>query len=123
MTPGTTLRPATGADESTDPKRSSGFFVVWFPWVLLATTLAATALLAMNARKDAEIKAQAAFEHRATELQEAIAKRMQTYEEILRGVLGLFVASSDVQQEQWKRYIKALDLGNQFPGMLTIGYA
>jgi PAS domain S-box-containing protein len=124
MTPSTTLHPAVPAvDEKTEARSPGGFFMLWFPWVLLATTLAATVLLALSAQGDAEVKARAVFERRATALQESISERMRAYQQILRGVTGLFNATDKVGLDQWTGYINTLDLGHQLPGMLTVGYA
>lgn len=53
----------------------------------------------------------------------AINLRMQSYEQILRGGVGLFSASIDVNREAWRRYVNSLRVNEAYPGIQGIGYA
>lgn len=51
-----------------------------------------------------------------------IVNRLNIYEQILRGAVGLFKASESVTREEWKRYIQQYDLQNSYPGIKGVGY-
>ena len=53
----------------------------------------------------------------------AITLRMKSYEQILRGGMGLFAASIDVSRENWRRYVTTLRMEEAYPGIQGIGYA
>ena len=53
----------------------------------------------------------------------AINSRMHSYEQILRGGVGLFSASIDVSREEWQRYVTSLRVSEAYPGIQGIGYA
>ncbi|MEO5862802.1 MAG: CHASE domain-containing protein [Burkholderiales bacterium] len=48
---------------------------------------------------------------------------MQSYEQILRGGVGLFAASIDVNRSQWRRYVNSLQVKEAYPGVKGIGFA
>ena len=50
-------------------------------------------------------------------------KRMNTYEQVLLGGIGLFAASDTVTREEWKIYVENLLINKNFPGILGIGYS
>lgn len=52
----------------------------------------------------------------------AINLRMRSYEQILRGGVGLFSAKIDVSREDWRRYVSALQVSEAYPGVQGIGY-
>ncbi len=53
----------------------------------------------------------------------AIAGRMRTYEQVLRGGVGLFEASASVSREAWREYVAEVDLRQHYPGIQGMGYA
>ena len=72
-------------------------------------------------RADEELSTR--FEFRAGRFLDAISRRMADYEQVLRGGVGLFAASSSVRREDWRVYVEQLDLEEVFPGILALGYA
>lgn len=52
-----------------------------------------------------------------------IVNRLTVYEQILKGVNGLFEVSEPVNQESLRRFIKQYDIQNSYPGIQSIGYA
>jgi signal transduction histidine kinase len=52
-----------------------------------------------------------------------IRQQLVQQEQVLRGVVGLFDASSNVDREEFGAYIKSLNLQDRYPGLLAIGYA
>ncbi len=52
-----------------------------------------------------------------------VEQRMASYEQMLRGVRGLFDASDDVTRQDFDRYVELLQTGADFAGLRTIGHA
>ena len=52
-------------------------------------------------RRQEAARLDAAFATQANRMHEGLAGRIRTCDEILRGALGLFVASDDVSRQEW----------------------
>ncbi len=61
------------------------------------------------------------FEVGVREVAQRIEQRMATYEQVLRGAQGLFVASEAVSQDDFQRYVNSLQLQTRYPGIQGIG--
>ena len=61
-------------------------------------------------------------EHRASGVSDAVLKRMQSYELVLRGGVGLFAASENVERAQWRDYVASLKIQEQYPGIQGISF-
>lgn len=70
---------------------------------------------------DRRAKEQFVFRSQRTEL--AIRSQLLAYEYMLRGGIGLFMASGDVSREEWKVYIKSLSFTQHYPGVQGIGFS
>ena len=91
---------------------------------IAAILVSASAYWAWNfaeLRADEEVKTR--FEFRAGRFLDSISRRMVDYEQVLRGGVGLFAASSSVRRQDWRAYVDQLDLEEVFPGILALGYA
>jgi PAS domain S-box-containing protein len=62
------------------------------------------------------------FARTADEIAKAVTDRVEQYERALRGATALFAASSKVERGDWRAYVAALDLGQQFPGVQALGF-
>lgn len=62
------------------------------------------------------------FEVQAEAAKIAIEKRMKDYIQILKGVQALFNISDSVNREEWKAYVKNLNVDENYPGIQGIGY-
>ena len=92
-------------------------------WIVLLLTLLVT-LLAWKNTQEALIQAQQVqLENRASEVSDAILKRIQAYEHVLRGGVGLFVASESVTRTAWRDYVASLRIQEQYPGIQGIGFS
>ncbi len=49
--------------------------------------------------------------------------RIKTYEEIMRGASGLFIASDNVTADEWKTYVETFNIKDRYSGVQGIGYA
>ncbi|QAU36001.1 diguanylate cyclase [Janthinobacterium sp. 17J80-10] len=93
------------------------------PVVMLVLALLITFLLVRDARRVSEKYLQDEFAFRVQEINEAIYRRMQLYEQVLRGTQGLFAASGAVSREEFRSYIDTLDLQRNYPGIEGIGFS
>jgi signal transduction histidine kinase len=97
--------------------------VPWHVTFVLAGSLAITVLASQLERGASEQAARARFGSRSAEIIRAIHGRMAAYEEVLRGGLGLFVATGDVTRAAWRSYVDALRIEQNFPGIQGLGYS
>lgn len=66
---------------------------------------------------------QAQFLHETGRIATALSSRLQAYEQVLRGGVGLFGASDAVNREEWRRYVDAIDINETYPGVQAIAFA
>jgi diguanylate cyclase (GGDEF)-like protein len=90
--------------------------------VVLGVCLGSTWWLWHNASADAAQDIQADFDFRVRELVNNIAQRMQTYEQVLYGVQGLYISSDFVDRDEFHRYLDSQHLNQHFPGIQGVGY-
>lgn len=62
------------------------------------------------------------FNNNVQELIEAVNSRMIVYEQVLRGGIGLFLASDGVTREEWQTYVVNARLIEYYPGIQGFGY-
>jgi diguanylate cyclase (GGDEF)-like protein/PAS domain S-box-containing protein len=92
-------------------------------WIALLLTLLMT-FLVWKSTKEALLQAQQVqFENRASEVTNAVLKRIQGYEHVLRGGVGLFAASQSVSRTEWRDYVGSLRIQEQYPGIQGIGFS
>lgn len=53
---------------------------------------------------------------------QAIADRLNSYEDLLGAGAGLFSASDNVTRSEWRDFINSFDLANRYPGIKGFGY-
>lgn len=94
-----------------------------FPIVLLIFSLFITYRAWQGAQRVSERAVATAFEFQTRELIGLIKQRMQVYEQVLRGGVGLFAASDDVTRHEFHVYFKALELQRDYPGIQGVGFA
>lgn len=90
-------------------------------WIILAISLLITALAWYMSRQYVNGRAQDRFSYRVKEIQEAIRGRMLEYEQVLRGGMGLFAASENVNRHEWHEYVANSRLQQYYPGIQGMG--
>jgi diguanylate cyclase (GGDEF)-like protein len=101
----------------------------WFPpsqilsLLVLATSLFVTFQLWKDARYSAEQALQSDFDFMVRESNRRIEQRMQAYEQVLRGTVGLFAASDNVTRRDFRIYVEKLRLDENYPGIEGIGFS
>lgn len=91
--------------------------------LVLLMALTATYLLWQEAQRDNGRLLQTQFEHLVQDTNQRLELRMLTYEQVLRGAVGLFSASGYVTREEFHAYYESLQLGKNYPGIQGVGFA
>lgn len=92
-------------------------------WVVLAVSLAITLLGWDVSARYMQQRAEDRYLFEVQKAGQAIVKRMQEYEQVLRGGVGLMLASDVVSREDWRVYVENLRLDTYWPGVQGVGYA
>lgn len=91
--------------------------------LVFATSLFVTYQLWKDARHSAEQVLQTDFDFMVRESSRRIEQRMQAYEQVLRGAVGLFLASDQVTRREFQTYVNRLRLIENYPGIQAIGFS
>jgi CHASE1-domain containing sensor protein len=86
-------------------------------------SLVVTHQLWKNARYEAVRELQYDFDFRLLDVSNHIEQRMQSLEQALRGVQGLFAASTNVERDEFHAYIVAQHIVESFPGIQDVGFS
>ena len=100
-----------------------GFVGRWGAWIVLLASLLITFNAWHFARSEATKRAQARFDFRVKTIETDIYQHLQAYEFLLRGGSGLFAASDEVTREEWRVYVKKLQINQDYPGIQGVGFS
>lgn len=92
-------------------------------WVVLGVSLCITVFSWWLSREYVTERARERFAFEVQKARQAIVKRMQEYEQVLRGGVGLFVSSTEVSRLDWRNYVENLRIDTYWPGIQGMGYA
>jgi len=95
----------------------------WIPYAVLGGALIVTFLAALYVHHTAQAKDRARFESSVVQISTTLDNRMDTYVALLRASTGLFAASHAVEQDEFRRFVKQLDLPRHYPGVQGIGFS
>ena len=108
------------AEAALQPGAAPSVMVHWLTlFICLALTVFAWHVIGANT----EQRARERFDAQVDTLRQRIDERMDTYEQVLRSAQGLYAASKSVERDEWEAFVRRLDLGTRFPGMLGLGAA
>jgi two-component system, cell cycle sensor histidine kinase and response regulator CckA len=102
--------------------RYSLFFKL-LPFLVLGFSLAATIFAWHQMRGSFRNRASIMFESRCAEIASRITRHLHAHESVLRGANGLFNAKGEVRREDWRTYVTSLQLEQEHPGILGVGFA
>jgi signal transduction histidine kinase len=88
-----------------------------------ALLLAVTVWMWRSTTLETEQLANERFGYKFTEAQLAIQQRLLAYEQILRGAVALFAASMEVTRDEWRAYVRTLQIEKNFLGIQGIGFS
>ncbi len=92
------------------------------PWVVLLLGLLVTWQAWLGQTRYDELELQSEFEARVVDGANRVQLRMDSYQQVLRGVAGLLSAGADVDRQQFRAYVQALGLAERFPGIQGVGF-
>jgi PAS domain S-box-containing protein len=93
------------------------------PILMLLISLFLTYHTYNTTRIKLEKNTQTYFDFRVREATNLINSHMYTSQQVLYGTRGLFQASNTVERDEFKRYIAALDLTENYPGIQVVGFS
>ncbi|MEO5328059.1 MAG: CHASE domain-containing protein [Magnetococcus sp. THC-1_WYH] len=102
---------------------ASIFHNVVTAWIILILSIFITIISWHVSNDYVQKRADDNFNHKVEEARLAIIKRMEEYQQVLRGGLGLFTAQRDLSRWQWKAYVETLDIDAFWPGIQGIGFS
>jgi diguanylate cyclase (GGDEF)-like protein len=92
-------------------------------WLIFSLSLFVTVIIWSIATKSAELHTQDLFKFEVSQTISSIEQRMKGYEHMLRGGLGLFKSSEQVNRLEFHNYVSNLQINKYWPGVQGIGYA
>ncbi|TLM67331.1 MAG: response regulator [Deltaproteobacteria bacterium] len=109
---------------TTESRRGARLPQLWFPFLVLVVSLVSTFVLWRIIDRGIVDRAESLFQTRAEEITNSIVKRLHDQEQVLLGANALFHVKGDaVSRHDWRRYVAALKLSENHPGILGVGYS
>ena len=93
------------------------------PVLVLLVSLTTTYWWWQGAQKNVERDLQASFDFRIREVSASIEQRMKSYEQVLRGVGGLFGHVDDLNRDGFRHYFQKLRLAENYAGIQGVGFS
>ena len=93
------------------------------PFVVLAASLASTAVWYYILQSQGEDRVRLDFESEARQATSGLREEMLGFEEVIQAGAGLISASEAVSREEWQRFVERLELPTAYPAIETINYA
>ncbi len=91
------------------------------PVLVLLVTMSITYWLWRAAQQDTFDDMQTRFDYRVREVAAALEQRMNTYEQVLRGVDGMYANVEGAGRKELVRYLEKLKLEENYPGIQGVG--
>lgn len=92
------------------------------PLVIAVAILVATGTTWRSSRQALSRDIRSATSSQVNATERSIRNTIKSYEEVLRGGVGLFRGSSEVTQSNWHNYLEAFAVQSNYPSAQTIGY-
>lgn len=103
------------------PRRN--LLIRMLPLLVLAISLSTTFITWDMVKGSIRQKAFSVYKRRTSDVISHIVNRMQNHELVLLGGKGLFTLGIDVDRRKWRSYVSSLQLDQNLPGILGVGYA
>ncbi|MEI7431589.1 MAG: CHASE domain-containing protein, partial [Betaproteobacteria bacterium] len=97
--------------------------LILLPLLILATALGVTWLVWSHEQQTSQKELRSQFDFSMREVVNRVDQRMAAYEQMLRGVQGLFAATGKIDRNSFHDYVGALQLDANFAGIQAIGVA
>ena len=96
--------------------------VLWLPLLVLCTALLMTYALWRESQDRGFKELQSNFSNSASDAVILVQQRIQSYEQILKALRGLFLSSNAVDRNEFKTFYASLDLVRNFPGIQGLAF-
>ncbi len=93
------------------------------PFLVFITCLLISFLVWNLENTSAENELRSYFEFRVRDVNSRIELRLNNYEQILRSVRGLFIASNAVDRNEFHSFFNSLHLDKNYPGVQGVGFS
>lgn len=111
-------------DKVTSAKNVWVFFrSTYSTWLIFSLSLCMTFIAWTITNKSNQNHSQDLFTFEVAQTLQAIEQRMQGYQQILRGGIGLFKSSTHVSRQEFYDYVTNLEVHKRWPGIQGVGYA
>jgi diguanylate cyclase (GGDEF)-like protein len=118
------IRKKDDTDKVTSAKNVWVFFrSTYSTWLIFSLSLCMTFIAWTITSKSSQNHSQDLFTFEVTRTLRAIEQRMQGYQQVLRGGIGLFKASASVSRQEFHDYVTNLEVDKLWPGIQGVGYA
>ncbi|MDD5296061.1 MAG: CHASE domain-containing protein [Rhodocyclaceae bacterium] len=91
------------------------------PWLILVASLGVTALLWDHERQSNRGELRAQFDFALRDTVSRVEQRVAAYEQLLRGVQGLFATTDMTNRKAFRDYVETLQLDANFSGIQGVG--
>ena len=95
--------------------------LVLLPLLILSAALGVTWIVWDHERQASRNELLSQFNFSLGDVVSRVEQRMSTYEQMLRGVQGLFAATGQMDRDNFRDYVSALNLDANFSGIQSIG--
>lgn len=96
--------------------------IAW-PLLTFGLLLAATVWMWRSTAAEVNQIARERFDFKVAEALFAIEQRLLAYEQVQRGGVALFAASNEVTRDQWRTYVRQLNLEKNYPGIQAMAFS
>lgn len=93
------------------------------PYLVLAAGLLFTFIVSYQLLKVGEAEDRVRFRALVQEVHSSIESRLETYTALLRAGTGLFAASDEVRESEFRSFVASLGLADHYPGIQGIGFS
>ena len=93
------------------------------PFLVLLAGLLFTAVVCYNLLVIGEAEDQARFQVSVQQVDAAIKSRIETYEALLRSTAGLYAASTEVTEKDFRHFVERMEIKQHYPGVQGIGFS
>lgn len=113
--------PLFGPLEGELPMNRPSLSLRWVPWLVWIVSLSLTGVSWRHEQRTADKAVRAQFEFALRETVGQVEQRALAYEQILRGVQGLFDTTSLTNGQAFRNYMRTLQLDANFSGIQSVG--
>lgn len=94
----------------------------WIPYIIFVTSLALTLLATFYISNQTYTEDRLRFLNVVLDTNTTVRTQIETYIALLKGTAGLFVATPDLNKDEFSSYVNSLNLDKNYVGAIGLGY-